>query len=239
MDEGYFASYRILTERHFWWRARDVFLVELLSALTPDGRFGDILDVGCGKGLSFPLLSRFGAVEGVEPFPFPAGMEGASNRIHNVPFDDRFSPGKSFGLILMLDSLEHMPDAQAALETARGLLLDRGFLVLTVPAFMALWTSHDDLNHHQVRFTKSSLGPLLIFAGFEIVEMRYFFQWIAPCKLVTRALERLWPRAPRPPVIPPWPLNQLAGTLSRLEWRTYGRILQAFGSSLLAVARKR
>jgi 2-polyprenyl-3-methyl-5-hydroxy-6-metoxy-1,4-benzoquinol methylase len=70
-------------------------------------------------------------------------------------------PQKKYGCILMLDSLEHMPNPEQALDHAGELLADKGYLIITVPALMNLWTSHDDINHHFIRYSKKTLKPIL------------------------------------------------------------------------------
>ena len=67
MDLDYGKQYRLLFERHWWWRAREVVILDELHRLKPDGSWGNILDVGCGDGLFFPRLAELGEVEGVEP----------------------------------------------------------------------------------------------------------------------------------------------------------------------------
>ena len=238
MDEGYTKEYRLLHESHFWWRAREDFVQDILRSLAKEQGFGPILDVGCGDGLGFDVWRRYGEPEGVEPDAGALSCLGRSKGlVHQVPFGPAFSPGKRYGLILMLDSLEHMPDCGAVLGRARELLAADGWLLITVPAFLWLWTSHDDLNEHVTRFTKKTLRAELEAAGFQVATLRYFYQWLVPCKLAARAREHLGKRATRPPSLPPRWLNRLAYGLSRLEWSTYGRTFQMCGSSLLALAR--
>src|SRR5436190_189838 len=67
VDATYAQEYRELYERHWWWRARERFILDELARLRPAAGWGAILDVGCGDALFFDALSRFGDVEGVEP----------------------------------------------------------------------------------------------------------------------------------------------------------------------------
>ena len=67
MEPEYASQYRKLYEEHWWWRARERFVLGELQRNRPDGGFGSILDIGCGDGLFFAPLSEFGEVEGVEP----------------------------------------------------------------------------------------------------------------------------------------------------------------------------
>jgi SAM-dependent methyltransferase len=137
----------------------------------------------------------------------------------------------------MLDVLEHLPDPRAALRNVRRLLAGDGFFLATVPAFRAAWTSHDVLNQHVTRFTKSSIQTLLEGEGFRITDQHYFFHWLWGAKLLLRAYETLSPREPEVPKVPATWINQLLYLFSRLEQETLGRLPMPFGSSLIVVAR--
>jgi SAM-dependent methyltransferase len=234
MDPGYAAGYRDLYRRHWWWRAREFAILREIRRLQPQGGWGRILDVGCGDGLLFDRLQAFGRVEGVEPDQAlldPAGPHRGA--IHVGPFDDRFRPAHRFGLILMLDVLEHMAAPEAALRHAVGLLEPGGSVLVTVPAFPQLWTRHDDLNRHICRYTRGSFRALAVRAGLEIARERYLFQWLAPVKLGVRALEALGMGSETLPSVPPAAVNRLLEVMSRGEIAIALRLPLPFGSSLL------
>ncbi len=152
------------------------------------------------------------------------------------PFDRAFQPDQTFDLILMLDVLEHLPDPAAALEHARSLLTPSGRLLITVPALNALWTTHDDVNHHYIRYDRRSFRSLARNAGVELLSLRYFFHWTCPVKLLIRLKEALWKPEPVPPRVPQKLVNQLCLALSCAEQRLITPLQLPFGSSLLAVA---
>ena len=235
MDPRYGERYRDLYERHWWWRARTEFIVESIRRLSPPR--GDILDIGCGDGLFFDRLSEFGEVEGIEPC---AELVNPGNphrqRIYISPFDQAFQPGKQYSLILMLDVLEHLDNPAAALRQIAALLRPGGWFVATVPAFNALWTNHDVLNHHRTRYTKSSFRNLIHDTGLRIRDARYLYHWTFPLKLAVRVSERLFPREPQPPGIPPRLLNEFFYRFSRVEQKTVSLLPIPFGSSLFVVA---
>lgn len=235
MIREYAARYRDLYERHWWWRAREPMLVREIEGHRPAAGWGSILDVGCGDGLFFDRLAPFGDVWGVESDEslVPADSRHRA-RIHVGPFDATFEPGRRFGLVLMLDVLEHLPDPVAALRKAGGLLEPGGMMLITVPAFQMLWTSHDDLNHHFVRYRRRSLGPVIGRAGLRMLASRYCFHWLVPVKLGVRALERLGAVSGDPATVPPAWLNRTLLGLTRVEQETIGRLRLPFGSSLLA-----
>jgi SAM-dependent methyltransferase len=239
MDASYARHYHDYYARHWWWRAREEFILWNLERLRPGGGWGRILDVGCGDGLFFEKLQEIGHVEGIE-MDSATGASGGrwADRIQIGPFDESFRPYRPYALILMLDLLEHLSDPLPSLRRAVELLQPGGTIVITVPAFPVLWTSHDELNHHYRRYTRTSLANLAREAGARIEGERYFFQWLALLKMAIHMKERLVPASPRLPRIPkPW-LNQILYRLSRAELATLGRISFPFGSSLLAWASK-
>ena len=239
MDTGYGARYRELFERHWWWRARERVILDALEAHRPAAGYRAMLDIGCGDGLFFDrLLSIPGVslVEGIEPAEALVSPDGPHRaRITVAPFDDGFIPHRQYSAILMLDVLEHLPAPADALRQALSLLEPGGVLLATVPAFMALWTRHDQLNHHYTRYDERSFGALAAAAGMRIDEMRYFFRWTAAAKIATRVAEALVSGEPKNPEVPAALINRVLYGLSRLEERLVGGLPLPFGSSLLVV----
>lgn len=238
MDSAYADSYRQLYQRHWWWRSRERLLVDTLRSLGPlgHGQRPAILDIGCGDGFLFPVLATFGDVWGIEPDPSLVSPDGPwSTRITIGSFPEALDRGRQFDLIVMADVLEHLEEPVSALASAVDVLTPRGRLVITVPAFQALWTQHDVLNHHRRRYTKELLNAHATGAGARVLESRYFFAWLAPLKLVTRAVEAVFNSAPKNPTIPSTSVNRLLMKWSGFEHQLSGRIALPFGSSLLAI----
>lgn len=239
MDQDYAALYPTLFAQHWWWRSRESVILAELQRLRPDSRWGTILDVGCGDGLFFPVLSTMGDVEGVEPggigIDTPAESKG---KIHRAHFDAEFDPGRQFDLILMLDVLEHLDQPAQAMITVERLLKPEGTLFLTVPAYRLLWTYHDELNHHHTRFTQQTLREVTAASNLEVQRTHYFFHWIFPIRIAIRVFETVARSKSGPPRIPsPW-INKAIIEGSKLEYRLLRKLRIPFGSSLLMVAQK-
>ncbi len=236
MDSAYAARYRELYEHHWWWRARERLLVRTLRQASPPEGFGPILDVGCGDGLFFDRLRDFGRPEGLEA---DASLITDAGRrrgpIHAGTLDDGFEPDHRFGLITMLDVLEHLPDPGAALARARELLAPGGSLLLTVPAFRWLWTAHDDFNHHVTRYTRPELRRQVEEAGFGEVKSHYFFHWLVVAKLAVKIKEKLGGRS-GPAELPTPVINRALLALCRLEQRLLRAVRPPLGTSLLYLA---
>jgi SAM-dependent methyltransferase len=240
LRDEYARSYADLYRRHWWWRAREEYLLEVLRRHLPRHGSSGILDVGCGAGLFFERLAEFGPVHGIETdATMRTGRPDIDDRIHWGTFES-FRPAGSFDAILMLDVLEHLTDPLTPLRLSLDLVEPRGVLVATVPAFPLLWTSHDVLNEHVRRYTRRTFRRLLERGGWRADVLDYFFHWTFPAKLMVRLAEALpgqRGRQPSPPRVPASRLNHVLYRLSRFEQVHLRRLRIPFGSSLLAVAR--
>lgn len=240
MDPEYGGAYENLFNHHWWWRAREDFISTTLSRFKPQGGWDGILDVGCGNGLSFGWLSGFGRpVYGVEVDRRLVRDDNPQrDRIHVGRFDASYQPPMSFSLVTMLDVVEHMENPSEALLRARAVSRPGGHLLITVPAFQTLWTSHDEINHHYTRYTKRTLASLLDSIGLRVLHDQYFFHWVAPAKLVTRVKERVFgTSSPSIPKVPTGWLNKTLLTISRAEQLLPSWTKPPFGSSLLLMGR--
>jgi SAM-dependent methyltransferase len=234
LELQYGKTYRELYRRHWWWRAREEALIQFLRRKLKAGSERNILDIGCGDGLFFERLAEFGDVEGVEPDSRLIDRDGPhASRIRVAPFGKEFHSKKKYGLIVMLDVLEHLEDPEGAVECAHGLSSAGGALLLTVPAFQMLWTNHDVINHHRQRYRRGTLFPLLHKSGFEVTESHYWFQWTVPAKLAIGGMQRIWRSEPRLPRIPRAWLNRLLYGFSRMEQETLGSLGIPVGSTLM------
>ncbi|MGB5525439.1 MAG: class I SAM-dependent methyltransferase [Gemmatimonadota bacterium] len=240
MDPDYLARYAELYRGHWWWRARETLVVEKIRRMAPVTGWERALDIGCGDGLFLPELSRFAeTVEGLEAEESTVAADTSRRyKIHIGRLDERFRPGTVYDLVSMLDVLEHILDAPSALASCRQLMAPKGVLVLTVPAFQGLWTSHDDLNLHQLRYTRRGLCSLVEEAGFEVSESRYFFHWLIAPKWIVARVERILGSRLHQAKTPPQILNSLLYGLSRLEQSLLGPFRWLPGTSIFLVARK-
>jgi SAM-dependent methyltransferase len=101
MDAQYALNYRELYEKHWWWRARERFILATLKKLRSQENWSSILDVGCGEGLFFDRLRKLGEVEGVETNPSLVTQENRWKRqIYVSPFDATFQLTNSIRLFL-------------------------------------------------------------------------------------------------------------------------------------------
>lgn len=240
MDTAYAQTYENLWNRHWWWQARKRFVGGHVARLARERQLHDILDIGCGNGLFFDVLSRYGTVRGIEPDASLVSDHGKwRSHIEVRPFTADYPTDRPLDLILMLDVLEHIADDAAAVRHVHALLKPGGYYLLTVPAMMWLWSMHDVVNQHHRRYTKRTLRTVLEAAGFRILRLQYFFGWTVAPMLLRRVLK---PGKGKPEdyrvEVPPGPINGTMYTLSVTEQAIMGSLGTPVGSSVLAIAQK-
>jgi SAM-dependent methyltransferase len=180
-------------EHHWWYAGRRRVLHSALGKL-PLPQDADVLDAGCGSGRTMDELERYGSpVRGFDLNPL--GVEYARSRGHaevsvarleEIPY-----PDASFDLVTCLDVLEHTPDDGLSMRELRRVVRPGGWLVLTVPAYQLLWSSHDVANHHHRRYRRSQLRRVGEAAGWEPREWTYFNSVLFLPGAVVRVGERV------------------------------------------------
>ena len=111
--------------------------------------------------------------------------------------------------------------------------------LLTVPAFMWLWGTQDDVSHHQRRYDRAQFEALLKDAGFTIEKLTFYnFLLFAPIFAGRIAIKLSGKKTVNENNLTPWAVNGLLKTIFAAE----GPWLKAFGFpigvSLLAIVRK-
>jgi len=149
-------------------------------------------------------------------------------------------------LVGLFDVLEHLPDDEQVLRDLNRFLLPGGFLLLTVPAHMSLWSYFDVAACHCRRYQLQELRQKLLDTGYEIEYLSEFMTALFPLVWAARRFRATGPSvaanrqqvAAELRIIPIF--NGLMTWLLSLEARWIARRRRLpFGTSLLAVARKR
>ena len=116
-----------------------------------------------------------------------------------------------------------------------------GQVVITVPAFQFLWSHHDEVNHHRMRYSRMDLVSQLSTAGLRVTFVSYYNTLLFPAVAGARLMERLMPsrfaqKETSDLEETPGPINRVLTTLFGSERLAVGRAQLPFGVSLIAVA---
>jgi hypothetical protein len=90
----------------------------------------------------------------------------------------------------MTDVLEHVDDDLELLRFYVGSAAEGLQVLISVPAFSAMWSGHDEFLGHKRRYTLKQVTDLAEHAGLRVVKARYFFGLLLPGV----AAVRLWSR---------------------------------------------
>jgi len=240
MDPDYELQTHRAEDRHWWYRGRRRVLDVVIGGLQLPST-ARILDAGCGSGRNMLELARYGEVTGIE-------LSSASVALARARHTGRVLAGSvlempfatdGFDLAVCLDVIEHLEDDRAALRELRRVVAPGGSLLVTVPAYERLWSAHDELNHHQRRYSAHTLQQAADDAGWRSVRTTHFNSLLLPIATVLRALTRLHADTAESSLdlwIPPAPFNLLLQLPLNLEATLIGKGRRiGAGLSLLAL----
>ena len=164
MDRAYYKEYFHLERNHWYFRAKEKILESHISTLPIRNKFHEtkILNIGSATGRSSEMLSKFGRVTSVE-YDFDCCRCAAnlgSVRTINASIVDLPHRSRQFGLVCAFDVLEHVERDRSAVQEMVRVCKPNGFVCVTVPAYMFLWSYHDIVNWHYRRYTLKRLKHL-------------------------------------------------------------------------------
>jgi SAM-dependent methyltransferase len=245
METDFENSYHQAEAKHWWFVGRRDLIIALLRETNADSG-SRILDVGCAGGTTIQQLNEAG-------FAHVSGIDISGEAIaqcRRIGLRDVYQmdaqapdfPDDSFDIIVASDVLEHVSDENAAVREWFRILSPGGCLIALVPAFMALWSAHDEANQHRKRYRLHELRQCFAACGFETQRASYWnFLLFVPAAMV-RMLQRAMADNDQPIVelrVPPSMINIMFSSLLRGE----NRMLTAgvnwpWGLSALVVARR-
>jgi SAM-dependent methyltransferase len=160
-----------------------------------------VLEVGAGFGA---VTQHFEADRIVAVDSSPACVAAMTER-----FDDRpeieivegdlrtLDFAERFDSVVMINTLEHIPDDVAAVRSMAGHLRPGGRLVVYVPALNGLYSDFDRKVGHCRRYSKPMLRAVMGEAGLAVAELRYVNllgvpAWFAFTKVLRREPSEGW-----------------------------------------------
>jgi SAM-dependent methyltransferase len=241
-------------DRHAWFAGRTRAILKYLDAEVGPARPGEarrVLDIGGGAGNMAHHLAHYGQVTGVDYADRPLvvahrrALQVARGAGERLPF-----PDATFDLVALLDTVEHIPDEFGVLAEVRRVLKPGGKVIITVPAFMWLWSYNDDINAHQRRYTAPELGQKLELAGLRVTRLSYNNFFLFPLIAGLRLLRPHKPELASPHTTPaedvyqvemepiPEPVNTVLHAVGWVEAELLQRLNLPVGVSVIAVAEK-
>ena len=204
-----------------------------------------LLDAGCGTG---GMILRLRAKEpgwkfsGIDFMPLACeltrkrcggDLDIREASVTALPFGEA-----SFDAVVSADVICQVVDAEVAVKEFFRVLRPGGVVVINVPAYMWMWSYHDDSCQTKHRYTRSEVDELLRAAGF--AERRTTHWNALPFPLVwtkRKLLRTAWDTSDVKDY--PVAIDAMFGAMMSVEhaWLRAGGTW-AWGTSVLAVARK-
>lgn len=241
-------------DKHWWFMSRTRAILKYLDAEVGPARPGEerlVLDVGSGAGNMAHHLAHYGQVIGIDFNPRPLPVAQARALITGQASGDALPfPNDTFDLAALLDTVEHIPDELGVFAEVHRVLKPGGKVMITVPAFMWLWSYNDVINDHQRRYTVRELRQKLELSGFRVKRASYNNFFVFPLIAALRLLRPDAPELESPHLTEdekvyqvemeptPEPVNTLLHAVGWLEAELIERCDLPFGSSILCIAEK-
>jgi SAM-dependent methyltransferase len=241
-------------DKHAWFAGRTRAILKYLDAVlgpADPARPRKVLDLGGGAGNMTHHLAHYGEVVSIDfnPRPIPVaqsrGVTVLQGSGDSLPF-----PDAEFDVVALLDTVEHIPDELGVFAECARVLKPGGVLLVTVPAYMWLWSYNDEINAHQRRYTTYELQQKLELNGLTVTRMSYNNFFLFPAVAGVRFLRPYNPGLQSPHLTDaeevyqvdmepiPEPINSVLHGVYWLEAEILERVSFPFGISIICAARK-
>jgi SAM-dependent methyltransferase len=225
-------------EDNSWWFKYRNKVIEAAIKLTPPPKNNEIIEIGGGNGNTTHYLSKCGYKTGM----FEPGKRGCANAykrgVENVVcamFGNTTVKPNSVSSIGLFDVIEHIEDDAGFLASLNEFLVSGGYLYITVPAHMALWSS-SDVGHYR-RYNLKGLTNVLESAGYDIVFATYFFWFLPIPQFLFKMMKK---ERGKTDFVVPALIEKTLNFLLKAELQRIGSgKMVSFGSSIFVTAQKR
>ena len=187
--------------RHPWEIARLWVLRRLIRGRVQIGGGDAIVDIGCGDAFvvsalarEFPAARFFGIDSALTDQAIARMRESLPVNVQLFrSLDDLPALDRPACLILLMDVIEHIEDDHHFLVglRSRPMVGASTNILVTVPAFQSLFSSHDVWLRHFRRYSNRQLRDRLEGAGLRVLDIGYFFGVLLPLRAVQLIKEKL------------------------------------------------
>ena len=177
----------------WWFEYRANIILKMLSCFFVKEKM--LLDIGGGNGYTTFRTQEGGfRVTLIEPT-----LEACNNalkrgvkEIYCGTVDDNSMYDDSVDQILLLDVLEHIDNQRDFMSLLYSKMISGGRCLVTVPAYLSLWSSEDEAAGHFRRYKRKELESLVKECGFSVLYCNYFMEFLYLSILLVRVwMERL------------------------------------------------
>ena len=171
--------------QHWYYSYKFRAILKLIKNELPHARC--LVDVGAGSALfSIEILKIFTQITAIAVDTGYEKLEENDSK-NRISFR-RECHGVVGDIYLFTDVLEHVPnDVEMLIEYVKFAPSGAKF-VITVPAFMALWSGHDIYLKHFRRYRRKEIESVLTSAGLKVKSSQYLYASLFPLAWLLRRL---------------------------------------------------
>jgi len=235
-----------IVAHHPWQHARTNLIIALLRSMEIHPP-ADILDVGCGWGITLDALERRGYQ--------PVGLDISRRILERLDRPGRdlieadFTQSlplnaRQYTAVIALDLIEHLDDDHAAVAKLAQLTKTAGVIIIGVPALPDLFSEFDVVQGHRRRYLPHTLRKACSESNLSVEQIFWWGSWLVP--LLRRQRSRSHARKGMSPseiyrrylALPPWPIRLGLRLAFALDQKRTLRGKAHAGTSLFAVVRR-
>lgn len=245
MNTEYFKEYYNLERKNWYFIVRYQIIDFFLNKYLPKRSDIKILNIGAATGRSSEILMKYGEVKSLEydkdccNFTRETlNIDIIQGSITSLPYQN-----ESFDVVCAFDVLEHIEDDQQGADEIKRVCKQDGLIIITVPMNKALWSQHDEVNHHYRRYNKSEI--LKLFENLKRVHYTFFNSLLFVPIYLFRTFSRVFKIKNRKgsgsdfSVLPQKGIiNKLLYLVFKLEFKTLKYFKYPFGVSFFVILKK-
>lgn len=145
-------------DANWWWYKAKNNLVNHILRKEGLNKHNKILEIGPGLGNNLKLLNHFGIIDILEiENEFINSLKNNYSEIIDKIYENIEEINSEYDLIIMLDILEHIEESEKFMNKVKKIMKKNGKIVIGVPAYQSLWSSHDEALKHYRRYTWKTL----------------------------------------------------------------------------------
>ena len=166
-------------DNSYWFKHRNDCIISVVKTFV--NKINVILDIGGGNGFVTAGLNKSG-YSSILVDPSIKGILNAKKRgikdLVCANFQDLNIKSNSIEAVGLFDVIEHIKKDNIFLNKIYAILKENGILVITVPAYEALFSKEDEFAGHYRRYSLKSINKILNRLGFSIIYKTYFFSFL-------------------------------------------------------------
>ena len=176
-------------ERHWYYRSKADILNRLLDSIEPSV----VLDVGSGSG--FFAKNALLRDKVTEAWCIDISYKKDVNELElgkSIKYRKTLREDVSPDVVLFMDVLEHVEDDIGLLKEYVDKAPYGTFFIISVPAFMFLWSDHDVFLGHKRRYDLPKIEHVVKESGLSIQFGFYYYSIVFPLAAVVRIFSKVF-----------------------------------------------